>query len=572
MRWKRNWTLMSAFFKEGEITSISERLKKLKISTVAFCSFENRFARSGGLSAVTTKILPYLKEIDDISSVILMTPFYSKIMDKEELTLTSNSFEVSFAHKTISVDVYEYTWDYEQPSKGSLKEYYLKADGFFETEGKLHDPYTYDCHDHERNAALQLENALFFCKAVPLALKALNMRENIVCHLNEWQTSLVTLTVKEAMLDGTLESCGTVQTMHNSYDSSIPRNLLSNLIDSSRRKKVSRLPFDVLSAYRIGLQLVDAPVTTVSEHFAEELTSDIIQTEHYAPHLQEILITGGVTGVNNGMFVDFSPQFPKQEKHSLDEVRRIKLKNRKAFLKVLSTYKPAKRFGDLTYLGRTISRLPDHIPIIVMSGRLDPIQKGYYVLLRAIETFAEDEIKVVMTPMTVIPSDLDYFYEVACKCKGNVTVFPVRMKTGYHELQTGATFGIMPSIYEPFGAAVEYMASGTVNIGRATGGLVDQIDSKCGFLFKEDAAFYTLNNMHAFVDTEHIIQARKTNPWAQNMADNLSMVIKKAVKVYQNHPDEYYQMILNGFRKVRQFSWEDNVKKYYKIYEMISKR
>jgi glycogen synthase len=78
--------------------------------------------------------------------------------------------------------------------------------------------------------------------------------------------------------------------------------------------------------------------------------------------------------------------------------------------------------------------------------------------------------------------------------------------------------------------------------------------------------------MHAFVDTEHIIQARKTNPWAQNMADNLSMVIKKAVKVYQNHPDEYYQMILNGFRKVRQFSWEDNVKKYYKIYEMISKR
>jgi len=35
----------------------------------------------------------------------------------------------------------------------------------------------------------------------------------------------------------------------------------------------------------------------------------------------------------------------------------------------------------------------------------------------------------------------------------------------------GATFGVMPSIYEPFGSAVEYMANGTVNIGRATGDL-----------------------------------------------------------------------------------------------------
>lgn len=570
-KWKRDWSLMDVIFNREEIESIEERLKKLKIDTLVFCSFENRFARSGGLSAVTTNILPYLKAVNHIPSVILMTPFYSKIFDETRLQRTSHYFDVLYNNRTIFVEIFEYIWNYNHPDNGSLKEYYLKADGFFEAQNKLNDPYAYDCNNQEQNAAIQLENSLFFCKAIPLALNALKIRENILFHLNEWQTALIALTAKVAMLNGTLESCGTVQTIHNSYDSRIPRRFLSNLLDGSKRQKISRLADEGLSAYHIGLQLVDAPITTVSEHFAEELTSDILQTRHYAPHLQRIMKASGVFGINNGMFVDFSSEFPKRENHSRDEVRKIKLKNRKALVRILSTYRPQERFGDLTYLGRTISRLPDTVPIIMMSGRLDPIQKGYYVLLRAIESFAQDEIKVVLTPMPVNPADLDYFYEVAGKCKGNVTVFPLRMKEGYHELQTGATFGIMPSIYEPFGAAVEYMASGTVNIGRATGGLVNQIDNKCGFLYKEDSVLYTTKNMHDYVDSEHVIQARKTNPWAQSMADNLYKVIRKAIKVYQDHPDTYYQMILNGFKKANQFNWEANAKKYYQVYQMVSK-
>ena len=569
--WRRDWTLMSVFFNGEEIASLTARLKKLEIQTVVFCSFENRFARSGGLAAVTSNILPFLKVINKIPSVILMTPFYSRIMDEHKMQATSVSFDVPFRNRTVRIEIFEYTLNYENPVRGSLKEYYLKADGFFTADNRLHDPYAYDYHNPERNADMQVENALFYCKVVPLALRALSIRENIIFHLHEWQTALIALTAKEAMLTGTLESCGTVQTMHNSYDSRISWDMVSAIIDGSRRQKIPGVQTIDLSAYQIGLQLVDSPLTTVSEHFAEELTSDIIQTEHYAPHLQTIMKAGGVFGINNGMFVDFSPEFPKQENHTLDEIRRIKLKNRKALLKILSIYKPSERFGDLTYEGRTISRLPVAIPIMVMSGRLDPTQKGYYVLLRAIEKFAEDEIKVILTPLPVRSSDLDYFYEIACKCKGNVTVFPVRMDRGYHELQTGATFGIMPSIYEPFGAAVEYMASGTLNIGRATGGLVDQIDSECGFLFKEDAVFCTTENMNDFINTEHIIQMRKTNPWAQNMADNLYEVMRKAIDVYQNHPDNYYQMVLNGFKKARQFNWETSAKKYYQVYEMVSR-
>jgi glycogen synthase len=39
----------------------------------------------------------------------------------------------------------------------------------------------------------------------------------------------------------------------------------------------------------------------------------------------------------------------------------------------------------------------------------------------------------------------------------------------------GAAFGVMPSLYEPFGMANEFYLNGAVGIGRATGGLLQQI-------------------------------------------------------------------------------------------------
>ncbi|RJQ52809.1 MAG: glycosyltransferase [Nitrospiraceae bacterium] len=569
-KWTKDWGLMSRFFRANEIALISEKLRGLKVENVVFCSFENRFAKSGGLAAVTTNILPYLKEVNNIPNVILMTPFYPDIMDKSRLRPAGASFNVPYRNRKINAGLYEYVWNYSRPRGGSLKEYYLNADGFFKARNRMRDPYLY----HEDNSSLNddamRESSLFFCRAVPEAMNMLGLRENIVFHLQEWQTALVALTSKEAMLNGTLKSCGAAQTMHNSYDSFIPFDLLTGITGNSLRQKISLLHDEGLTAYQIGLQLTDAPVTTVSEHFAGEFTTDVLQTGYFAPHLQNIFRSSGVYGVNNGMFTGIAPEYAGAGDVSVDEARKIKLKKRKALLKILSTYRPEERFGDLTYKGKTISNLPDNVPIVVMSGRYDPLQKGYDVLLRAVEKFDEDEIKVIMTPLTVRPSDLDYFYEVACKCRGNLTVLPLRLEKGYHELQTGATFGVMPSIYEPFGAAVEYMASGTVNIGRATGGLIDQIDPECGFLFREDAVFSTPENIRAFAETGDVVQARKTNPWIQSMADNLYDTLKKAVHLYQYKPESYYRMIISGFKKISKFTWESGAETYFRVYKKAS--
>ena len=574
--WKRDWSLMTHFFKEDEIETVNRKVGNLGIRHVVYCSFENRFARSGGLGAVAMNILPWLNEAPGLHrSSYLITPFYPHIIGENKLEKTGKSFKVAYRKgwlkKKVKVEIYRYRLEYGEPVKGMTEEYYLKARGFFDAKNRINDPYLYHEDDARKNDEILGENALFFCKAVPMAMAALGIGEDIVFHLQEWQTALIALTSKEAMLEGTLTSCGTAQTLHNSFDSGLSLNMLEKI--TAKKRLDNRRIREGLTALQVGLQLVDAPITSVSGHFAEELTADILQTRHFAPHLQEIFKRSGVYGVNNGMFADFPPEFsrPAKESFTIDEIEKIKLAKRKALLDILDRYRPNRRFGVLTYRGTTITALPDSIPILVMSGRLDLFQKGYDIFLRAIQRFAEDEIKVILTPMPVKDCHLDYFRETARRCSGNLTVFPIRMEKGFRELQMGSTYGIMPSIYEPFGAAIEYMVNGTVTIARETGGLIGQIDHMVnGFLYREEPGCYTEANIAAFVRTGDNVQEREDNPWVRGMVDALYKTLKQAAVVYQSHRDDYYRMIVNGFKKAETFSWQKSVEGYFKVFGKIN--
>lgn len=570
--WNKDWSLMPHFFDEPEIQHISKQLENLKIETVVFCSFENRFGKSGGLGAVTAKILPYLNETRETTRAILITPFHSNIMDAKKLASTGITFQVEFEQRPIRVEIFEFAFEYQTPQRGLLKEYYLKADGFFDAQNPLKDPYVFFEVDRARNDEAIRDNSLFFCQAVPLALKALGIEKNIVFHVQDWQMALISLTSKLAMVEGTLKSCATVQTMHNSFDSFVPWASLSKILNEDRIQKISQRFHGGLTAFQIGLQLVDAPISTVSDNFAHEFTSDILQTEHFAPHLQTIFQKSGVVGVNNGAFIDPPAEFSGEKHLTIQKLKTIKSKNRKLLLQVLDEYHPAERFGTLSYQGGSITNLPDTIPVLVMSGRLDYNQKGYDIFLQAIERFAEDEIKVVLTPMPTKQSDLDFFRDVIGRCNGNVTVFPIRMTRGFLELQIGSTYGIMPSIYEPFGAAIEYMVNGTVNIARQTGGLTDQIDDhQSGFLCRETNAFYNLENIRHFSNFADNVFMRRRNPWVQSMVAALHEKIKEAIYLYQNHPNEYYRLIVMGFKKAKKFDWTKSAKKYFEVYEQVTR-
>jgi glycosyltransferase involved in cell wall biosynthesis len=387
----------------------------------------------------------------------------------------------------------------------------------------------------------------------------------------------VSLTAKEAMVNGTLESCGTVQTMHNPFDSEIGMGDLEDLVsnDQIRRRIWDRDAhggnYGDMTAYAVGLGLVDAPIAVVSEHFADQFRSDILHTQYYAPHLQQ-RFARGLVGINNGPFVPFAREFPRRENHTPAEAEQIKQQQREALLEILDSYNPESRFGNLTYEGGSIRNLPSDVPILVMTGRLDPCQRGYDVFLKALEAFERDEVKVVMGPMAINQSDLDYFYEVAAKCDGNLTVFPIRMEKGFRELQCGATFSVWPSIYEPFGGAIEYMANGTPVIVRESGGLVNQVDpGVSGFRYLEPMTHYSIDNLRGFFACKDIVQSRKTNPWFQDMVAVLKSALDHSIRIFREEPNAYHQMILNGFKKAKKFSWEKNTDEYLGIYSLIGR-
>lgn len=570
--WKKNWSLVYSFFSPDEVDGLRRKLSKFQPKHIFYCSFENRFAKSGGLAAVAINTLPFLRETGHFDSVSLMTPFYPNLMDRTKLSETGITFNVPYYGHFVCSGLLRQDVRYSAPRTGTLSEYYLWADGFFGARNRLNDPYLYVENDPAANERVLRENALFFSKAVPVGLAALRMTKNAVLHLQEWQTALLSLTAKQAMLDDVLDSCGTVQTIHNPYDTFFSKWDLKRIITGAEcQARVDRLPGDGLTAFQIGLRLVDAPVVTVSENFAHELTADILQTEHFSPHLQSTFRDHPVIGINNGPFVGFSDKFPKREKHTLAEIAGIKREVRTALLKILDEYKPLGRFGELTYRGGSIRDLPEYVPIVVMSGRLDPMQKGYDILLQALERFEVDEIKAVLTPMALRDSDLDFFREVAGKSHANLTVFPMRMQQGYLELQTGATFGVMPSIYEPFGAAIEYMVNGTVNIARSAGGLVNQVvHGENGFLFRERADFYDLARIRGFVAAGDNVQMRRENPWAVDMAESLYLTLKDAATLYRDHRDDYHAMILRGFAKAASFRWEENAADYAAVYKKVA--
>lgn len=556
---KKNNKLINKVFNYNEIKIIKDKIKKIKSEQIIYCSFENRFAKSGGLGAVTQVILPYLDSFKADTKAMLVTPFYTDIIKDKNIRKKNIKFYVPFGNKKIEAEALEYILEYNLPQHGILKEYYIKAEGFFNSKNRLNDPYIYNEESLEKNKERLISNSLFFCKAVPYLLKKLKITKNIVFHLQDWQTSLITLTSKEALLNKILDSSKTTLTLHNSFDVFAGEKLLKLITD-----RIEQL--QGLTVLRIAMQLADTPVTTVSKFYAKEFTKDVIQTEHFTPHLQNILRLNKVIGINNGKFVNFPKEYENFKNIGIDGIKKMKIDVRKNLLKIIDQYPASSYFGKLDYKGKSIIDIPDNVPIFVMSGRLDLTQKGYDIFLQALKRFKKDQIKAILTPKPVNEKDLNIFKKMAKECYGNIIVFPKNMTNGFNELQMGSTFGVMPSIYEPFGAAIEYMVRGTVVIARETGGLKNQIDKNCGILYRESFKNYNLENINDFSNTDAGIKKRLNNKWALDMTESLYEALKRARKTYQDDPQAYYKMIKNGFIKSNKFDWRMSVKEYFKVY------
>jgi glycogen synthase len=572
-----SWTILRhrvhQLFSQREIDTIqrSERIFDKRLRTTVFLSFESDFASLGGLAAVSRLLPVNLHRMNE--KVIFISPFHSGCNAMNEARRSGVLVEV-FSSEVFHLCNYEGVLTCYQDSNSEIPSYYLNIEGRFNAG---ENPYGYS------NETELLLDSLTFSAAVPFTLSKLGIRENVLLHANDWETAPVAITSKFAIVSNLLSCARTILTLHNSFDSPISREL-----------KLRFFGIDVpgFTVLQCTLPWLNGPLTTVSTPFAHELHHDPLQRGIFTDHLQNEFSMNPPVGIENGMFGENKCPYPalhikKAQKGEVDALLQKKKYYRAQFLKQIESA------GEGTVIGKiTTYDMTDNTPVYFMSGRLDLMQKGFDIAFQAFERLERGSAKLFFCPSSS-NGNLDFFENIAKRCAGDIVIWPFRMPQDAYELCIrGASYLVMPSLYEPFGAATEGYIQGTPVLARGTGGLWTQVNpwNKCtiphfygtlldtvalsdkptGILYHEDfpesEAEKLWRNLLATPVAERI-----NNPLYQSIVKTTEDEFKVAGELF-DQPDEYANVIVNGFEKLKSFSWERAVLKYKMVYQVASTR
>lgn len=607
--WQRDTMALRALFPGEEFEQVDARRAQKGPRTVVFLTYENKWAKSGGVAAVAAMLPAELTEAGE--KVIRLSPYHSKLRtapNQSELEIVGTS-SVNFEGAPVPVTIYS--------AKESGREWYLfKAGGFFEADGgvEFNDPYVFNDEtrsDRDGDNSKLLRDTLFAAEVVPQVLATLvkkgRVTHNMVIHAQDWEFASVALTIKEAMLGNALKgvSASVALTLHNPFDHCLSDDNLHKITDRYQGEFWPLINDDNRTVLSHMIPLTDTTISTVSRRFAQEFTSDPLQTGHFAGHYQGILTRQKVIGIDNGLFMQLPSPDSKTERaiqqarqSKTDLILKIKQKARKNMLEKLEEYlkclKKAKDekkpvFGTLDGGNgdgnddrRPLKSLPDDIPIFLMVGRLDPGQKGFDVFARAIEALPGGTGRYVISPLSPFAFDpdfkmhLDYLRNVAESRPGEVVVMPFRLIDIYSDLREGVTWSVWPSLYEPFGGVTEFYISGTPVIARATGGLVQQVidyrvspADATGILYRENAPASS-----AWQDQQHRQMQNAVSPidrqdtkLCQKQVDALVKAITEAIELFRNNKPEYGRILANLSGVCHRLDWKRSVQEYRLWYD-----
>ena len=273
-------------------------------------------------------------------------------------------------------------------------------------------------------------------------------------------------------------------------------------------------------------------------------------------------------------------------------------------------------------------------PVFFMSGRLDLMQKGFDVMFQAIQGFPIGKVGLIFCPSSAEgerhSKELAFFSDIAERRSGDVVIWPFRVSTeDYMSVLLGSSYLLMPSFYEPFGAATEGFMHGTPVVARAAGGLLVQVrpvgaagvpsgskallgwggtdEEATGILYRERGdgtddgvwawasgggagaeesisdnddfekyATHTMGDDSAACDGwKEILAApvgdRIHTPLYRSMVREAFRALGRAAEAYADKPS-YGRMVLNGMDSLRRFSWDAAVEKYRRVYDTASMR
>jgi len=548
------------------------RRVELKTATIVIASWENRFAAAGGVRAVTQEYAKHLTSRG--RPVCVVTPLHTGLLTPPSQPEPPIAvFRIDFEGVYRRVAVFESLW-------AEVRWVYLHCEGFFSAEGGVDrtNPYLYAEDGREeplgRGSPCLVRDCLFFSAVLPKVLAALNLTDNIVLHLQDWETVGAALSLKEAILRDEMVRAVAVLALHNPYDKDMnPPGLTSrgwSLLTALHEPASGPSTF-------LGrmLPLLDAPPATVSREFAIDLVTDPLQTMHLADHLQDQFRRFGIKGVANGPFEKVTPPFSRKaiteaKTGKPEAILSEKLRLRERMKDTLGNYRPAKRWGAIDF-----KSLKDDVPVFMCVGRLDPGQKGFDVAARAIEKLLVNgmDARFVLTPIVGSAPQpfVDDLRTLAGAYADQVAVYPVRMERGYAEAQAGCTFSVWPSMYEPFGGVSEFLLRGTPVIARSTGGLRQQAlgfdpntGTGNGILYKTADPPPDINEWRMIPQASDP-KDRMNYPIYRSQVLQLADAITQAVALF-NDPKSYGLLLSNVHESVAGYSWARAEREYRQLY------
>ena len=571
----------------GNVTpKIVSMLKTRMPKQIAFIAYETPYAPCGGVAAVMAHLPANLATTSGLPTIVI-TPFHSNIARTNSLEHQMEwlgDCEVPYGASSIIVDILRHHRD--------VSYIFLHAKG--EPRGRqpffsgIQHPYDVETPQNDNGSTLQ-RDALFFGAAVSRALPVIDQSASWILLLQDWEAATVALALTGAQTD---LSYSLLLTLHNSYDKGANDEDL-RLVGINPEA----CPGDTV--LKRALPLVQSPVFTVSDQFALDFTKEILQAKIMAPHLASQL-SSRLVGINNGPFTELvvdSDILANARRGDLKPLREWKTQFREKALIILDGFTPTK---DKPIWGNLRLFNSDDAPWFIMAGRDDSRQKGYDVACSAISRFLDSggEARFMFFP---IPGDeglegLSFLRRLSQRHSESVLVLPFIFQEGFFAFLQGATFGMMPSLYEPFGMANEFYLKGTVGIGRATGGILQQIvpsklgksynkavrvrakrwhaasANPTGFLYREqDGIPSALEDWRSINAARYDssgaspdrVQQREQLLLFDSMVDELRRCIADATQLWREQPELYCRMLIDGIAFIENnFSWEKAARLY----------
>lgn len=620
------WALRP-LFADIELRKIEAARQRIDAAcrTVVYAVYENHYARSGGIFAVADNLPRALGQV--CAQAVVLSPFHRRLKKAPHPPgVIVGEVDVPFDDRFEKTTIYRY-------ERQGVAWYLFGADAFFDAQGGPtgDDPYDHSSVDEPGvdSNRLLLRDGLFAAAAIPHVLRKLGLTRNVIVHVQDWQLAATALTVKEAVLNDGLESASVVLTSHNPYDCGVTLTDLAKItlrasgeqwprpepatagspnVDATQVDPWSEPP--VLGTPLVGdpartgaaaqeaaeedrrratvyecmIPLFDAPMSTVSRQFARDLTSHPLQTVHFASHLQRVFRLRGLVGIDNGLFMPphcaFSSEaVERATRGDFELILAEKSAKRTKLLEALTEYRPPARIGGLLADGdEDLTRLSAALPVFMMFGRMDPGQKGFDVLAQAVRSLPPGTAKFIVCPIVPARAEafLDLWRAVARERAGDVVIFPFRMQQGYLESMSGATYCVMPSLHEPFGAATEPYLQGSPVVAHATGGLVHQVvavredpEQATGILYRPQTvgtAEQQGRQWRAILEAPEPA-SRMHFPLYVSLVRGLAAALEEAARIFETEPQQYGRMLANLYPQALKFDWDRAAAKYGQVFD-----